>query len=85
MWQELLHWGDAKRRLRKIRKKKSGKRYGLNVVDKRFVLKLIVYAENTLLLIVGSGYRLDDEAWRDHVKAIQIKALLDYRNATRSQ
>ena len=50
---------------------------GTQIENKRFMLKDAQYRSKGQL-----GLGLIN--WRAHVKAIQIKALLDYRNATRS-
>ena len=50
---------------------------GTQIESKRFMLKDAQYRTKSML-----GLGLIN--WRTHVKAIQIKALLDYRNATRS-
>ena len=50
---------------------------GTQIENKRFMLKDAQYGARSML---GLGLM----NWRAHVKAMQIKAILDYRNATRS-
>ena len=50
---------------------------GTQIENKRFMLKDAQYRAKSML---GLGLM----NWRAHVKAMQIKAILDYRNATRS-